>query len=370
MSYFVRLRFILVPSHQQGWSSFHRLLVSLLRFLAPFLSKGEMSESIRTIYLGTIRTILVLLHDFPEFLTVYYYSLSDVIPSSCTQLHNLISSAFPLSTKLPDPLRVKAVAGNIPELLSVAPTLLSDFTAALQPAELRSHLERKLQQSVERGMPTGLSDKLFLPEGRQAIANTRYNVPLINSIVMFCGSVAMAQSKAQSGQPAFQANYPSVNLLHSLVEELDPEGSYLVLSAAATHLRYPNSHSNWFSSWLIHLFNADAGGSESKKQVKAKNGGEGDKAAGLGERPRQEAEYIKEQIVRVLLERLVAHRPHPFSVISTFVQLLKDEKFFEHSFVTKSPEVQMLLKNMKNSLTVASSAASPTEESNGAVTSA
>lgn len=108
---------------------------------------------------------------------------------------------------------------------------------------------------------------------------------------------------------------------------MDVSGSYLVLSAVSTHLRYPNSHSTWFSSWLIHTF-SDSSSSTS--------------------------EYIKEQIVRVLLEKLVAHRPHPFSVISTFVQLLKEESFFKHSFITKSPEVQLLLNNIRSSLAITS----------------
>jgi len=251
---------------------------------------------------------------------------------------------------------------EIPEL-AVSPTLLSDFTTALQPAELRALLERKLQQPVERGSETGLADKLFLPETRQAVAGTRYNAGLINSIVMFCGSVAIGQSKAQNGQPSFQASYPSVNLLHNLVEELDPEGSYLVLSAVATHLRYPNSHSNWFSSWLIHVFNASVGaGTSASTGDKAKSGSKSKPASSAKAESGNAngSEYVMEQIVRVLLERLVAHRPHPFGVISTFVELLKDESFFEHPFVTKSPEVQMLLKNMKTSLSVA--AASSNED--------
>jgi len=307
---------------REGWSSFHRLLISLLRFLAPFSKKGEMSETARAIYLGTVRIILVLLHDFPEFLTVYYYSLSDAIPPSCTQLHNLISSAFPLTTQLPDPLRIKSVADNLAEY-NTAPTLLSDFTAALQPADLRAQLEQALQKKVERGASTGLAGRLALPENRQSATETKYNIQLINAIVMFSGSIALGQSKASDGTAGFQASAPAVGLLQNLAEELDPEGSYYVLNAVAMHLRYPNSHSNWFSSWMVHVF-TDA----------------------------STKEYTKEQIVRVLLERLVAHRPHPFSVISTFVQLLKHESFFKHDFVTKSPEVKLLLDNIKNSLTV------------------
>lgn len=216
---------------REGWSSFHRLLISLMRFLAPFLKKegGQadevqaMTETTRAIYTGTLRIILVLLHDFPEFLTVYYYSLADAIPTSCIQLHNLISSAFPLSTRLPDPLLIKS-GTEVPEA-NVPPTLLSDFTAALQPADLRTHLEKSLQKTVERGAATGLKERLFLADNKQANnQDTNYNVPLINSIVMFAGYVALAQSKAQNGNQSFQASAPSVAFLQNLVEELEPEG--------------------------------------------------------------------------------------------------------------------------------------------------
>ena len=227
---------------REGWSSFHRLLISLLRFLAPFIRKGgEMPETVRSICLGTVRIILVLLHDFPEFLTVYYYSLADAIPTSCTQLHNLISSAFPLSTKLPDPLRVEASTEASSEY-NVAPTILSDFTAALQPAELRGQLEQALQKRVERGTPTGLADRLYLPENRRQNMDTVYNVPLVNAIVMFSASIALGQSKAQTGHSSFTSAAPAVNLLQNLVEELEPEGECCFLRLC---LHAWQVHANW-----------------------------------------------------------------------------------------------------------------------------
>lgn len=50
-----------------------------------------------------LRTLLVLLHDFPEFLSDYHLSFCDVIPPSCIQLRNLVLAAFPRSMRLPDP---------------------------------------------------------------------------------------------------------------------------------------------------------------------------------------------------------------------------------------------------------------------------
>ncbi len=52
---------------------------------------------------GTLRVLLVLLHDFPEFLCDYHFSFCDVIPPNCIQMRNLILSAFPRNMRLPDP---------------------------------------------------------------------------------------------------------------------------------------------------------------------------------------------------------------------------------------------------------------------------
>lgn len=66
------------------------------------------------------------------------------------------------------------------------------------------------------------------------------------------------------------------------VHELDSEGRYLALNAAANQLRYPNAHTQYFSCVLLMLF------AETKHDT------------------------VKEQITRVLLERLVVNRPHPW----------------------------------------------------------
>jgi hypothetical protein len=61
-------------------------------------------QPIKMLYKGTLRVLLVLLHDFPEFLCEYHSSFCDCIPTSCIQLRNLILSAFPRNMTLPDPL--------------------------------------------------------------------------------------------------------------------------------------------------------------------------------------------------------------------------------------------------------------------------
>ena len=154
---------LLLLKGQKGWPYMHRLVIALLLFLQPFLKHAQLNDSIRKLYKvlhhesllysllpvaahvmvcvsvtqfcfreylihtsresnllvtsvnllhlffffsffqGTLRVLLVLLHDFPEFLCDYYLSFCDVIPPTCVQLRNLILSAFPRSMRLPDP---------------------------------------------------------------------------------------------------------------------------------------------------------------------------------------------------------------------------------------------------------------------------
>jgi CCR4-NOT transcription complex subunit 1 len=53
---------------------------------------------------------------------------------------------------------------------------------------------------------------------------------------------------------------------------------------------------------------------------------------------------IREQIVRILLERIVGFWPHPWGVMVTTLELLKNEKynFFELQFIKSEPEVCFL----------------------------
>ena len=69
----------------------------------PYLQRGELTDAVRLLYKGTLRVLLVLLHDFPEFLCDNHFVLCEVIPSTCIQLRNLVLSAFPKAMRLPDP---------------------------------------------------------------------------------------------------------------------------------------------------------------------------------------------------------------------------------------------------------------------------
>ena len=64
---------LLLVAGQKGWPGFQKLLVALLRFLEPYLRNAELTDAVRLLYKGTLRVLLVLLHDFPEFLCEYHF---------------------------------------------------------------------------------------------------------------------------------------------------------------------------------------------------------------------------------------------------------------------------------------------------------
>ena len=85
---------------------------------------------------GMLRVLLVLLHDFPEFLCDYHYTFCDVIPPNCIQMRNLILSAFPRNMRLPDPFTPNLKVDMLPEIAH-QPRIVTQFQNNIQPASFK-----------------------------------------------------------------------------------------------------------------------------------------------------------------------------------------------------------------------------------------
>jgi hypothetical protein len=120
-----------------------------------------MIETTRLLYKGTLRVLLVLLHDFPEFLCDYHFSFCDVIPPSCIQLRNLILSAFPRNMRLPDPFTPNLKVDLLPEI-SQSPRVLSDYASALVANNLKNDIDNYLKTRSPISFPSDLKQKLLL----------------------------------------------------------------------------------------------------------------------------------------------------------------------------------------------------------------
>ena len=61
------------------------------------------------------------------------------------------------------------------------------------------------------------------------------------------------------------------------------------------------------------------------------------------------SEVVQEQITRVLLERLIANKPHPWGALITFVELVRNPRFgfWSRGFVLHAaPEIRRVLEQL------------------------
>uniref|UniRef100_S4PL68 Not1 n=2 Tax=Pararge aegeria TaxID=116150 RepID=S4PL68_9NEOP len=151
----------------------------------------------------------------------------------------------------------------------------------------------------------------------------RYNSQLMNAVVLYVGTQAIAhiRSKGQTPNMTTIAHSAHMDIFQNFTVDFDYEGRYLFLNAIANQLRYPNSHTHYFSCCLLYLF-AEAN-----------------------------SEAVQEQITRMLLERLIVNRPHPWGLLITFIELIKNPvyKFWTHEFVHCAPEIEKLFASVARS---------------------
>ncbi|KAI8922013.1 CCR4-Not complex component, Not1-domain-containing protein [Powellomyces hirtus] len=330
---------LLLSENQKFWPFFQRLLVDLFKFLGPFLRQAEMTETTRLLYRATLRILLVLLHDFPEFLCDYHFSFVDVIPHTCIQLRNLILSAFPRNMRLPDPFTPNLKVDLLPEI-NQPPHVLSDYTSNLVPNNLKHDIDVYLKSRSPVSFLLDLKSRLLATPAQAAAAaalateasaarfpaSTQYNVPAVNALVLYVGvqAITQTQSKASLGVAASPVTHSApMDIFQQLALDLDIEGRYLLFSAIANQLRYPNSHTHYFSCVLLYLF------AEANQEV------------------------IQEQITRVLIERLVVNRPHPYGLLITFIELIRNPRynFWDHNnFIRCAPEIERLFGSVAKSI--------------------
>lgn len=223
--------------------------------------------------------------------------------------------------RLPDPQTQNLLVHMLPEITFV-PRILHDYSGALN--------ERGLQQMIDAYLVSGgkIPTELITQISSQLTGSNGYNLPLITSVVIYIGAQSAAGFlSAEGGQegkmnPNAMAQRPAAKIYKQLLSSLDAEGRYHVINAMANQLRYPNSHTYFFMKLMFFFFL------------------EG------------EDEYLQEQITRVLLERLIVHRPHPWGLLVTFIELIKNPRyaFWGHPFTKMNPAIERVFESVSASL--------------------
>ncbi|KAI9030832.1 CCR4-Not complex component, Not1-domain-containing protein [Phycomyces nitens] len=301
---------LMVVNDSKGSTMCQKLVLSVLRFLGPLLEKRSLQSATKTFYRGTLRVLVVLLHDFPEFVCNNYMVFSQAIPHSCIQLRNLVLSAFPRAMLLPDPFKPDSQSDDLPEYKE-QPVLDTGYARVLQ--------ENGFKDEIDQYVKDNGKDVAFLSKALKNIKNdtegSEIHQEVLAAFVLYIGSKVVETS--ESNVP--MENNVAVGVFRYLLANFESEGRYILLNDIADHLRYPNSHTHFFSKALLFLFE-------------------------------DQPETVKEQITRVLLERLIVNRPHPWGLLASFIELIKDPDFWNHEFIRCSPDIERLFENVYRSI--------------------
>ena len=304
-----------------GWGPYCEIMQAQLSYIGEQLKPATISLVAKDLYKGVLRILLILHHDFPEFVAENHFQFCNVIPAHCAQLRNLVLSAYPSSfQKLPDPFREGLKVERLEEMRE-PPRIAGDTAAPLQRAGIKNVVDNALQDNNAFDLAIQqIRNAIYSPESKELglfYAPINVNVTLLNALALYIGQGAVNVNASKGNiRAAFESSAHS-ELLEKLAKTLQPEARYYFLSAMANQLRYPNSHTYFFSFAILRLFGTDYS--------------------------EQDEPDIRQQIIRVLLERLIVHRPHPWGLIITLQELLQNRSyaFFNLPFIQAAPEVSI-----------------------------
>ncbi|KAF5018473.1 hypothetical protein F66182_9546 [Fusarium sp. NRRL 66182] len=296
-----------------GWGPFVDLVCQLLDTLGDQLKVFEVSNIAKDIYRATFKLLVILQHDFPEFVAANHVRLCASIPPHCTQLINAVLAANPQNSRFSE-LGAKDRADES----RVHPGLVHQATATLQARSLLNVVDQALQSGPSEDIVANITHAMThnTPKATtyghvSVVANTE----VIDAIVIYIGQRA-AEKAAQAGAiVTVSGDEHEVSLLSLIVHELPAETRYYLLVSVVNQLRFPNAHTDFFSQALLYIFGKDLNDPEETE--------------------------IRQEITRVLLERLVSFWPQPWGLLFTVVELMKNEKylFFDLPFIKATPEV-------------------------------
>ncbi|NP_001333559.1 CCR4-NOT transcription complex subunit let-711 [Caenorhabditis elegans] len=219
--------------------------------------------------------------------------------------------------RLPDPfaLNFKQV-DTIPEMAVEPKSNLN--MATIIPDNIRIPLDEYLANRISVDFLPNLPTLLQT----QNQAGTKYNTTVMNALVLYVGirAIEHLHLRRQRISTLNIAHTSYMDIFQNLAIQLDTEGRYLLFNGIANQLRYPNAHTHYFSCVFLYLFKNSTN------------------------------DTIQEQITRILFERLVALRPHPWGLLITFIELIKNPtyNFWRYEFTSCAPEIQRLFQNVAN----------------------
>ncbi|KAJ8120280.1 hypothetical protein ONZ43_g2970 [Nemania bipapillata] len=296
---------LLALEGRAGWAPLTKILQSLLRNVSEHMKVIDIADVVKDYYRATIKLMVMLTHDYVDYVSANATQLCSSIASHVRQLRNIVLHCNPRSDAGED-----SVAHGLETLPMDLPF------PALREAGMIHVVEQLMQAGPTEDAVAHLTHAITKRNGNETIfGHVRLTVhpPLIDDIVEYIGDHAVMRSR-QAG-PLFVSGSSDIATLSLLVHELSPEGRYYLLGSIIDRLRSPGPPTEYFTRVILDLFGQDMNDPE-------------------------EAD-IRQQIVRILLERLAGFWPQPWGLMTVILELTKDQKylFFEQPFIKADRDI-------------------------------
>lgn len=282
---------MLKPNFDAGTTLYRELIGLSLLYPAELLKTPSLEVVSTDLYRGILKNMLVLHHDYPEFLSANHTYFCSRIPFHIPQLRNLILTSRPLAYQdLPDPMTPGLKIERLDEMKKNA-VMASDFSLPLRRDELQNSIDAVLYKSADidacikqiRGALEDDSTSL------SAMAPP-HRVEVSNALIPY-----IAQDALANGPGRFDPASIHVSLLIKLVGALSYQARYQLFNSMADQIRYPSTLTDYFCKMVLHIW-------------------------GTGTVSDQQRDF-REQISRVVYERLAVARPHPWGITILSLEL-------------------------------------------------
>lgn len=298
----------------QGRQVFVDLLCTLFMHLDELSRSSAQTTIIQDYYRGSLRILCMLQHDFPDFIAENFLKLNSSISVTMVQLHNVINCANSTTLEeLPDPFTPGLKVTRLEQIRHIPTPENGDVEDLLVKAGIKDAVDRQ-RSGKDVSIESSKAILLALDEPRAAVSHayptTSARAYLINALIAY-----LAKADTADHQMAFPSYTSSEKFLVALLEQAQPELRYQLIFAMANQVRFPNAFTYYYSTAFMHLFTVTS-------------------------------DEVQQTLARVLVERLMVAHPHPWGLIVTVLELIKNNKpynIFEQKWMKAAPEIEKML---------------------------
>ncbi|RNC34049.1 putative regulator of transcription factor TFIID, partial [Trypanosoma cruzi] len=301
------------------WPYYVALLVQGLEFIEHFTRDGAIPKNILVFYKAFFKLMLVLTHDYSRFLITYHYQLCDAIPPYCVQLLNTVLCSFPSGVKLPE--FFLRVPDDSPEMRK--PLNTENQVKCIEESFWQNGFDgNQLAEKIRDERPMDETYMRSVVDKLQSAPNWR----LMNAIVLHVCIVYLDMHELIIKPDFSESN--AMRFYRYLASTLDHKHRYHFICSCANHLRYPNCQTNFFVKVILQLFLQHPSIRNPTTRL-----------------------CIQEQITRVAVEKTLIIQPHPWGVLSTFMELMRASEygFWEKSFISSTPFLESMFHKLRRS---------------------